>query len=55
MSAATSASPRLIRQPLATALAGALLALGVTGAAWATSSAAPEPAPQTQTQTQSAR
>ncbi|MXG91681.1 hypothetical protein [Nocardioides flavescens] len=54
MSAAAS-SPRamshpssFVRQPLATALAAALLALGVTGAAWATSSATPDRAPQTQ-------
>lgn len=33
-----SASP-LVRQPLATALAGALLVLGITGAAWASSTA----------------
>jgi hypothetical protein len=33
-----SATP-LVRQPLATALAAALMALGITGAAWASSSA----------------
>lgn len=39
----------LVRQPLATALAGALLALGVTGAAWATNAADPGPAQPAQT------
>lgn len=39
----------LARQPLATALAGALLALGVTGAAWAIDAAAPAPVQPAQT------
>jgi hypothetical protein len=41
-----SASP-FARQPLATALAAALLALGVTGAAWASSAASAGPETRT--------
>ena len=43
-------APPLLRQPLATAIVGALLVLGVTGTVWATSAADPRhPRPPAQT------
>jgi hypothetical protein len=39
----------LLRQPVATAVAAALLGLGVTGTAWATSADSHHPRPPAQT------